>query len=247
MMTVSFTRPSGRFRVASACVAVACLLAGAGRAQKVDKGKLDAAARRAGKAAKVLADVAALPADESIPKELIERARAVAVFPDADKVNLLVQKFWKGYGVMARRVPGGWGTPAFYGFAVSDRGWTRVKSEEPGMIMLIMNDDALKKFEKDNVRLEAEAGPIGELTPALERRISGAGILIYSLSGGKLRGVGVVDDDTSETGINSDNNVNKAVYGLKARDVLWGKTPEGLVLLPAVAEFQSALAGLSKQ
>lgn len=55
------------------------------------------------------------------------------------------------------------------------------------------------------------------------------------------------DEETPETGINSGNNVNAAVYGLKARDVLWGETPEGPALLPAVVEFRSALAGLSKQ
>jgi lipid-binding SYLF domain-containing protein len=247
-MVSSFTVSPRRFPFALCVVAVVCLLSGAGRAQKVDRGKLDAAARRAGKAAKVLTDVSALPPGESIPRELIERARAIAVFPDVDKANLLVVKFMKGYGVMSRRVPGGWGAPAFYGFAVSDKGWTRVKSVEPGIIMLFMDDEVLKKFEKDHINLEGEAGPVGELTNEKENRIRGASIIIYAVSGGKLRGVSIEDDSTTETGINSDNNINKAVYGLKAREVLWGKTPAGdAPLPPALAEFQNALTSLSKQ
>lgn len=247
-MVSSFTFSLGRFPFALSAVAVACLLSGAARGQKIDKGKLDAAARRSGKAAKVLTELSALPPGESIPKELIERARAIAVFPDVDKTNLLFVKMMKGYGVMSRRVADGWGTPAFYGFAVSDKGWTRVKSDEPGIIMLFMDDDVLKRFEKDHVKLAGEAGPVGELTPEKENRIRGAGIIIYALSGGKLRGVSVEDDDTTQTGINSDNNINKAVYGLKAREVLWGKTPAGTASTPpAITEFQTALTSLSKQ
>jgi lipid-binding SYLF domain-containing protein len=247
-MVSSFRFSPRRFLVTLSAVAVVCLLLVAASAQKVDKGKLDAASRRAGKAAKALTDLSALPPDESIPRELIERARAIAVFPDVDKTNLLFVKAMKGYGIMSRRVPGGWGTPAFYGFAVSDKGWTRVKSDQPDIIMLFMDDDILKKFEKDHVKLEGEAGPVGVLTPEKENAVRGASIVIYALSGGKLRGVSVEDDITTETGINSDNNVNKAVYGLKAREVLWGKTPAGAAAPPpAITEFQNALASLSKR
>ena len=247
-MVPSSTCRSWRSRLALTALAAVCLLPVAARAQKVDKGKLEAASRRSGKAAKVLTELSALPAGESIPRELIERAHAIAVFPDVDKTNLLFVKVMKGYGLMSRRVPGGWGTPAFYGFAVSDKGWTRVKSVEAGIIMLFMDEDVLKKFEKDHVKLAGEAGPVGELTPEEENKIRGASIILYALSDGKVRGVSVEDDETTETGINSDNNINRAVYGLKAREVLWGKTPAGTAAVPpSIAEFQNALTSLSKQ
>ena len=213
------------------------------RAQKVDRAKLETAARRAGKAAKVIADLSALPPAETIPKELMEKARAVAVFPDTDKVNMLTMKFWKGFGLVSRRVEGGWSTPAFYAFAVSDIGWTRVKSDEPGIIMLFMNDEI---FEKDRVKLEGSEGPVGEWTPEKERNVKGAGIILYSLSEGRLRGISVEDDNSTQAGVNSDNNVNKAVYGLKAREVLSGKTPAGPPVPPEVTNFQTALANLWK-
>jgi lipid-binding SYLF domain-containing protein len=228
-------------------VAVVCVLLAAARAQKADRAKLDAATRRSGKATKVLTDLSALPPGETIPRELIERARAVAVFPDVDRVNVLVMKAMKGYGLMSRRVAGGWSTPAFYGFAVTDRGWTRVKPANAGVIMLVMDDGTLKKFEKDHVELEGAAGPVGELTAEKEKEIREAGIIIYALSDGKLHGIEVEDDSTTQSGINSDNNINKAIYGLKAREVMWGTTPVTTEVPPAITEFQNVLTSLSKR
>lgn len=235
-----------RFRLGLVAAVIVCVFAGMARAQKVDKGKLDAATRRASKATKVLTDLSALPASETIPKELLDRALAIAVFPDTDKVNLLFQKFMKGYGVMSRRVSGAWGAPAFYAFAVIDSGWTRVKSDNPGIIMLFMDENVLKKFEKDHIDLVGAAGPVGELTPEKENNVRVASIILYALSDGKLRGVEVEDDSTTQSGINSDNNINKAVYGLKAREVLWGNPPVATPIAPSIAEFQNALVQLSK-
>jgi lipid-binding SYLF domain-containing protein len=247
-MFTPHTSPTARFRFALAALAVACLLPWAARAQKVDKEKLDVAARRSEKAAKVLNDLSALPQAEAIPRELLEKARAVAVFPDVDRMNILFVKGMKGYGLMSRRGADGWGTPAFYGFAVMDKGWTKVKPMSAGIVMLFMDDEVLKKFEKDHVKFEGVAGPVGPLTGKQERQVRGAGIIIYALSDGKLFGVEVDDDDSTQTGINSDNNVNKAVYGLKAREVLSGKPPALTTPLPpAIAQFQNALASLTKQ
>ena len=246
-MVPSFTSSLGRFRLGLSAVAVVCVLLAAAHAQKVDKAKLDAATRRSGKATKVLTDLSALPPGETIPHELFEKAQAVAVFPDVDRVNILFLKAMKGYGLISRRVPGGWSTPAFYGFAVSDTGWTKVKPANAGIIMLIMDDGTLKKFEKDHVELEGAAGPVGELTTETEKKIGEAGIIIYALSDGKLHGIEVEDDATTQSGINSDNNINKAVYGLKAREVMWGKTPLTTTVPPAITEFQNTLTSLSKR
>jgi lipid-binding SYLF domain-containing protein len=245
-MVPSFTSSLGRFRLGLSAVAVVCVLLAAARAQKVDKAKLDTATRRSVKATKVLTDLSALPPGEAIPRELIERARAVAVFPEVNRINILVMKAMKGYGLISRRVPDGWSMPAFYGFAVSDSGWTKVKPTNAGIIMLIMDDSTLRKFEKDHVEFKGAAGPVGELTTEKEKEIRGAGMIIYALSDGKLHGIEVEDDSTTQSGISSDNNVNKAVYGLKAREVMWGKTPVTTAVPPAIREFQNLLTRLSK-
>ena len=242
-MVASSTFP---FRLALSAVAVVCLLPWTARAQKIDQGKLDAAARRSDKAVKFLAALSALPQSEAIPNELLERARAIAVFPDVDRVNILFLKAMKGYGLMSRRAPDGWGTPAFYGFAVMDKGWTRVKPMNAGIIMLFMDDVIMKSFEKDHIKFTAVAGPVGPLASEVEKKIDGASIIMYALSDGQLFGIEVEDDSSTQTGINSDNNINKAVYGLKAREVLWGKEPTVTPVSPAISQFQTALASLSK-
>lgn len=246
-MIPSFSFVTSRTRLASSTILIVCLSCSTVLAQKADRAKLETAARRAGKAAKVLTQLSALPPGETIAKELIAKAQAIAVFPDTDKVNMLFLKMMKGYGMVSRRVPGGWSLPAYYGFAVLDRGWSKTKSGEPGIIMLFMNEDTVKRFEKDHISLEAEAGPVGELTRETGSKIRGADIIMYALSDGTLRGVSVEDDYSTQSGINSDNNVNKAVYGLKARDVLTGKTPLGPPPPHEIAEFQEELFKLSKQ
>jgi hypothetical protein len=67
------------------------------------------------------------------------------------------------------------------------------------------------------------------------------------MSGGELRGVDVEDDSTTQSGINSDNNINKPVYGLKAREILWGALPVGASVPPGITEFQRTLTSLAKQ
>lgn len=213
--------------------------------QKVDKANLDNAARRTSKATKVLTELSALPAAESIPRTLIDRAKAIAVFPDTSKVNALFQKAIKGYGLISRRLSDGWGTPGFYGFGVMDQGWTRIKSDNPGIIMLFMDEATVKAFEKDNIPLSGTAGPVGEVTDEDQRKLSNVSIIVYSLSDGKLRGFEIDDDSSSQAGIGSDNNINRAVYGLKARDVFWGKSPVGPPLPPEISEFQNALLRFS--
>ena len=160
---------------------------------------------------------------------------------------MLVQKFMKGSGVMSRRVATGWSTPAFYTFAVIDKGWTKVKGDKPGIIVLFMDDAILKGFEKDHITLTGVAGPLGELTSEKENKIRGASIILYALSDGKLRGIDVEDDSTTQSGMSADNHLNQAVYGLKGRDLFAGKTPAGPPLPPAITEFQNALTSLSKQ
>ncbi len=213
------------------------------QAQRVDHAKLTTAAGRATKATNALKELSALQPGESIPKELLGRTRVIAIFPDATKVNMLVQKFMKGYGLVSRRTGDGWSMPAFYGFGVQDKGWTKMKGGSPSIIMLFMDD---KPFEKDAMPLVGAAGPVGELTAEQEEKIRAANIIIYSLGEGKLQGVRVEEDDTVQSAINSDNNINKAVYGLKAREVLAGTPPVRDEIPEPITEFHKLLTNWVK-
>lgn len=78
-MPIVVSRVSWPLSIAWLTVALVCVCAGAATGQSTDKTKLETAAARASKAAKVLNDVISLPAGEQIPKELIARARAILV------------------------------------------------------------------------------------------------------------------------------------------------------------------------
>jgi lipid-binding SYLF domain-containing protein len=101
-----------------------------------------------------------------------------------------------------------------------------------------MNDSALRGLLEDKLELGGEAsaaaGPVGRSAAASTNLTLDAGILSYSHSKGLFGGLelkGVV--------INPDNNLNEALYGLKARDVLTGANkvkmsdvPQGVIVFP---------------
>jgi len=153
----------------------------------------------------------------------------------------------KGYGLAARRTDGGWSMPAFYGFGVSDKGWTKVKSESPGIIMLFMDDAAIKAFEKDHIAIAgAVAGPVGDVDVEGVKKAAGASLIIYAIGDDSLKGVSVADDSSAMSGLGMDNNINKAVFGLKGNEVFWGKTPLPSPIPVEITAFQNALVALTR-
>ena len=70
------------------------------------------AREQANKAAKVFRQIMSTP-ERAIPRELIDRAEAVAVFPDVIKAGFLLVGGRGGRGVISRRIPGGWRAPGF--------------------------------------------------------------------------------------------------------------------------------------
>jgi lipid-binding SYLF domain-containing protein len=227
-----------------ACVILVFASVSLSPAQKIDKKQLAIASRRLANATKVINDVSALPATETIPKQLLDRAEVIAVFPDTKTVNLLYQRVMKGYGVSARRVENGWSTPAFYAFAMQQVRFTGVKPKAAGIIMLFMTDQSQRPFAPDRFDLSGEPGPVGELTPETQKELTGARVIVYALADGKLSGVKVGAAIKIGSVINSDNNINEAIFGLKAREVIWSKTPIQPPT-PEIVEFQKALVNLT--
>ncbi len=219
-------------------------------AQKIDKSKLDTAAKRSGVAARVLTSVVNMP--DTIPRELLNRARAVGVFPDLDRMSFVLPKSRLAYGVICSRLTDGWSPPAYYGFGapkIPDLKWEGRK--KPDIIILFMSDKAIAEFQKGNFVFKEEmvgiAGPVGALTTEKEKEMSTANVLIYALVDGRVEGLGIDANDLGGGAANPDNNINNAIYGLKARDVLSGKAPLWPTALPSVSEYQNALTNLSKQ
>ena len=165
--------------------------------------------------------------DKAIPKELLEDAEAVAVFPGVLKAAFIVGGR-KGQGVISRRTPQGWSAPVFYNMSGGSVGF-QAGGSKTDYVLLIMNEDGLKGLLEDKFEIGGEAGvaagPVGRTIAASTTPTLDAGILSYSRSKGVFAGASI-----KGVAITPDNDLNRAYYGRTAREVLTsGQRPPTLV------------------
>src|SRR5215212_7217031 len=184
------------------------------------KSRTQDAARHASDAAKTFTEIMNVK-DRAIPKELLDTAEAIAVFPGVIKAAFLVGGRG-GQGVISRRVKGGWTAPAFFNLGGGSFG-AQIGAQKTDYVLLIMNESGLDGLLKDKFELGGEvgiaAGPVGREAAASTNPRMDAGILSYSRSKGAFIGAAL-----KGAVINPDNDLNEAVYGKKADDLLQGKT-----------------------
>lgn len=207
--------------------------------------RLETAERRSQNAAKTIKVITGFPEDEAISKDLINRAKAIGVFPDVNRMSLIFQKGMNGRGVICSRQPGGWSLPAYYTFGSTDFSSKLASFKSFDMIVLFMNEDTVRWFQKGALELKGlkagVAGPVGKISPEALTQNLRANIIIYVLVDGKLKGMDVEADFFNPAVINPDNNINKTIYGLKGREVLEGKEPKVSPTTPGVSVFRDAL------
>jgi lipid-binding SYLF domain-containing protein len=230
---------------ASSIIFIACAVAAAQKADapatKRAEKKFAHAVERSTDAGRIISLLALLP-DSGFPRELMDRAVAVGVFPKVEKETALFMHGSQGYGVISARREDGWTAPAFYGFAGGSFGKPFAKAEVKSLILLFMTKDAVAAFEKGGVGFEgnkkAVAGPVGAISDEQRKALEGAQILAYYYYNGKLEGNKLEKGFLSNFGLNPDNNINTPLYGMKGRQVLTGKKvdpsslPSGLLAFP---------------
>lgn len=190
-------------------------------AQNKSTGKeLKAAVDRVDDASKVVREVMKV-AEKSIPRDLLQKAKAVVVFPGTLKGAFIVGG-QGGKGVAIRRTGSGWSAPAFLNMAGGSVG-LQIGGQKTDYVLVVMNDKGLKNLIQDKFELGGEgsvaAGPVGRTAAASTNATLDAEILTYSRSKGLFAGVslkGVV--------ISQDQDMNQAVYQKSASDIL-GATP----------------------
>ena len=200
------------------------------------------ASKKADTASRVFEQVMGAP-DRSIPRELLDRAEAVAVFPGMLKAGFVVGGRG-GSGVISRRITGGWSAPAFFKMGGASLG-LQIGAAKTDLILLFMNDDALRGLLEDKLEVGGEAsaaaGPVGRTASASTNLTLDAGILSYSRSKGLFAGL-----ELKGAVINPDNNLNEALYGLKAKQVLTGTNKVSMAdVLPGIIVFPNTLARYS--
>jgi lipid-binding SYLF domain-containing protein len=178
--------------------------------------KEEEAERKAESAAKVF-DQIMNARDNAIPKELVDKAEAVAVFPGVLKAGFVVGGRG-GSGLISRRLKGGWSAPAFFSMRGGSFG-AQIGAAKTDFVLLFMNESAVQGLLEDKFEMGGEAsaaaGPIGRTASATTNLTLDAGILSYSRSKGLFAGL-----ELKGAIVNPDNKLNEAVYGMKADKLL---------------------------
>lgn len=198
------------------------------------KSRLHDATRHASAAAKVFTEIMNVR-DKAIPKELLDKAEAIAVFPGVIKAAFIFGGKG-GQGVISRRTSKGWSAPAFFNLSGGSFG-AQIGATKTDYVLLIMNEDGVNGLLKDKFEIGGEigvaAGPVGREAAASTNPRLDAGILSYSRSKGAFIGAAL-----KGAVISPDNDLNESVYDMKAGEVLTGNAmtlsqmPAGVRIFP---------------
>jgi len=222
------------FRALFALILVGLLLSTAVLTPAQKDSRTKDAARHASDAAKTFTEIMNVK-DKAIPKELLDTAEAIAVFPGVLKGAFVVGGR-TGQGVISKRVKGGWSAPAFFNLGGGSFG-PQIGAQKTDYVLLIMNESGLNGLLKDKFELGGEAsiaaGPVGREAAASTNPRLDAGILSYSRSKGAFIGAAL-----KGAVISPDNDLNEAVYGkkadelLKAKPMAFGEMPASVRIFP---------------
>jgi len=212
------------------------------------QGKMKDEINQSQKAAEVFREIMGIP-EKSIPRDVLDRAECVAVFPQVIKAGFIVGGRG-GRGVASCRTTTGWSAPAYFNLGGGSIG-LQIGAQATDFVLLFMNRDGMKSLLSDNFTLGGDAsvaaGPVGRQAGAETDLKLDAQILSYSRSKGLFAGLelkGVV--------IKPAKDDMRDVYGreLTAREVLEENkvtAPEPVRVFPnTLAQFSTRGASAAK-
>lgn len=173
--------------------------------------------------------------DQGIPRDLLEKAECVGVFPGFKKVAFGVGGEG-GKGVFTCRTGHGndMSGPAFFKIGGGSVGW-QAGVQEADLVLLVMNEEGMDKLLTDKVKLGADisaaAGPVGRKAEASTDAAMTAQILSWSRSRGAFAGAsleGLV--------LTQDKDDNELLYDkpVEAREIL--TADEDSLPVPRIAQ-----------
>jgi lipid-binding SYLF domain-containing protein len=174
---------------------------------------------RAIDAAQVLREIIEAP-DNSIPKDLLEKAHAIAVIPHVVKGAFLFGgKYGKGL-VAQKRSDGTWSAPSYVDLSGGSFG-LQIGASATDVILVFTNSEGLKPLLKGKLKLGADAsvaaGPVGRTAEAGTDITLNSAIYSYSRSKGAFAGIAL---DGAVLSI--DDDANRQAYGerVSGQDIL---------------------------
>jgi SH3 domain-containing YSC84-like protein 1 len=184
---------------------------------------------RTHKAARVFKEIMDTP-DQGIPSHLLERAKCIAIIPGDVKFAFVFGGSY-GRGVAICRTERGWSAPLFVAIDGGSVGY-QIGGSSTDLVMLFMNDHALKSLLSDKFKLGADAsvaaGPVGRSAAAGTDLKLNAEILSYSRSKGVFVGVSL-----DGAVVKADKSGDRAMYG---EDVNRHEILSGRVAVPESAQ-----------
>jgi lipid-binding SYLF domain-containing protein len=182
--------------------------------------------------ATVLKEVLAIP--DNIPKDLLDKAECVIVFPGVKKFALGVGGSY-GRGAMTCRTGddfrGTWSAPTLMALEGGSIGM-QIGGQETDFVILVMNDRGATSVLNSKVKIggdaSAAAGPKGRTASAATDVVMQAEMLSYSRARGLFAGVSLEGST-----LRPDNDGNELVYGsaIRAQDIV-----KGTVAVPSAAK-----------
>ncbi len=181
--------------------------------------------------------------DSSIPKDILAKAKCVAVVPDMVKGGFVFGG-QHGRGLVSCRTPNGWSAPA--PITLSGGSWgAQIGVESADVVLLFMNDGAVQSLLNDKLKLGGEAsiaaGPVGREAQAATDVKMNSQILSYSRTKGLFAAL-----DLSGAKVSQDMDTTVAMYGKSVpfRTILSGRVPppaSAMAFMNAVSkDFQEA-------
>ena len=224
------------------CVVV--LAAGVVNSQTLQGKDTKEGASQAAKSAKVLEEIMGTP-DKGIPRDLIDKAECVMVFPHVVKGGFIVGASG-GRGVASCRTKSGWSAPAYFEIKGGSVG-LQIGGQATDFVLLIMNESGMKSLLSDKFELGGEgsvaAGPVGRTATATTDAKLDAQILSYSRSKGLFGGVSLKGSVISPDKSDMEGTYGK---GVKADTVLAAdkaRAPQEVRVFPnALAQYSSRAA-----
>jgi lipid-binding SYLF domain-containing protein len=180
------------------------------------------------KATQVFQEIMQTP-DRGIPRDLLEKARCVAIIPGEEKAAFIFGGNY-GKGLATCRTASGWSAPMFVAVGGGSVGF-QIGASFTDVVLLFMNDHALQSLMSDKFKIGADvtvaAGPVGRQASANTDIKLDAEILSYSRSKGIFAGASV-----DGAVVQADHSGDKAMYG---RDVTHEEILHGKVAVPESA------------
>jgi SH3 domain-containing YSC84-like protein 1 len=191
--------------------------------------------KRTHEAAEVFKEIMSTP-DHGIPHDLLKSAKCIAIIPGDVKFAFIFGGNY-GRGVATCRTGHGWSAPMFLAIDGGSVGY-QIGGSSTDLVMLFMNDHALKSLLGDKFKLGGDAsvaaGPVGRTAEAGTDVKLTAEILSYSRAKGIFAGVAL-----DGAVVQADKSGDKAMYGddVDRHDILSGKVAAPASARPLLHEL----------